>query len=81
MFSLLSTLAATYILTGGDYINSFFRTSKQVFITVFRDNIEHIFNDNPLIGTTNEQIMGIVGHKISQINTNTWIKLVCCVIK
>ena len=70
----LSNLATIYILTGGDYISSFFRTSKQLLVTVFLDNIEHICNDNPLILTTNEQIMGTEGQKISQINTDTWIK-------
>lgn len=75
----LSSLAVIYILTGGDYISSFFKTSKQTFVTVFLDNIEHICNDSPLILTIDEQIMGIEGQKISQINTDTWIKLVCCV--
>ena len=59
MHNPLSTLAAIYILTGSDYISSFFRTSEQAFVTVFLDNIEHICNDDPLILTTNEQIMGI----------------------
>ena len=75
----LSNLAAIYILTGGDYISGFFRTSKQTFVTVFLDNIEHICNDNPLILTSDKQIMGIQGQQISQINTDTWIKLVCCI--
>ena len=75
----LSNLAAIYILTGGDYISSFYKISKQTFVTVFLDNIKHICNDNPLILTTDEQIMGIEGHKISQLNSDTWIKLVRCV--
>ena len=40
-FPLLS-LATVYMLTGGDYISSFFRTSKQTFLHIFIENIEHI---------------------------------------
>ena len=74
----LSNLAAIYVLTGGDYISSFFKTSKQAFVTAYLDNIEHISND-PLVLTTDEQIMGIEGQRIDGINTDAWIKLVCCV--
>ena len=75
----LSNLAAIYILTGGDYVSGFFRTSKHTFVTVFLDNIEHICNDNPLVLTSDKHIMGIDGQQISQIITDTWIKLVCCI--
>ena len=57
----LSHLAAIYILTGGDYISSFFRTSKQAFVTAFLDNTEHICNDSPLILTSDKQVIGIEG--------------------
>ena len=55
----LCNLGAIYILTGGDYISSFFRTSKQTFVTAFLDNIEHVCNDNPLVVTTDKQVMGM----------------------
>ena len=36
-----SSLATVYMLTGGDYISSFFRTSKQT-LHIFIENIEHM---------------------------------------
>ena len=59
-FPMLS-LAAVYILTGGDYISSFFKTSKQTFKTVFIENIEHICDGGTYVETRSENVMGIEG--------------------
>ena len=75
----LLTLATIYILTGGDYVSSFFRTSKQAFINAFLSNIKHINKTGGLVETKSESIMGIEGHVLHKINLDTWAKLVCCV--
>ena len=77
-FPMLS-LAAVYILTGGDYISSFFKTSKQTFITVFIENIEHICDGGTFVETRSENVMGIEGYILHKINLDAWIKLVCSV--
>ena len=38
-----------YILTGSDYISTFFRTSKQTFVKAFVDNLCHICPDNVFV--------------------------------
>ena len=38
----LLTLVSIYILTGSDYISTFFRTSKNTFVEAFIENIDHI---------------------------------------
>ena len=70
---------AVYILTGGDYISSFFDTSKQTFITVFIENIEHICDGGTFIETRSENVMGIEGYVLHKLNLDAWIKLVCSV--
>ena len=77
-FPLLS-LATVYILTGGDYISSFFRTSKQTFLTVFIENIEYICNGDTFVETQSETVMGIEGYVLHKINLDAWIKFVCSV--
>ena len=44
----LLTLPTVYMLTGGDYISSFFKTSKQTFIKVFIENMGHICDGEAL---------------------------------
>ena len=75
----LLTLATIYVLTGGDYISGFFKTSKQTFMKVFIDNIEHICSDRVFVETHQETIMGIEGYKVLKISTEAWVKLVCSV--
>ena len=70
------TLATLYILAGGDYISSFFRTSKQTFVTVFIENLEHICNEL-LVETNSATFMRIEEHTLLKINLNAWIKLIC----
>ena len=47
----LLTSSAVYILTGGDYISSFFKTSKQTFIKVLIENIEYICDGEAFVDT------------------------------
>ena len=68
-----------YILTGGDYISSFFRTSKQAFLTAFIENIEHICGGDIFVQARSETLMGIEGYVLQKINLDVWIKLVCSV--
>ena len=75
----LLTLAAVYMLTGGDYVSSFFKTSKQTFIKVFIENIEHICNGDAFVETQSATVMGIEGYVLHKINLDAWIKLVCSV--
>ena len=67
-----NTLATIYILTGGDYISHFYKTSKLTFIRTF---IKHICNDGGLINMTS----GHEGQVFNKINTDAWLKLVCAV--
>ena len=57
----LLTLAVIYILTGGDYVSSFFRTSKQAFVNAFLNNVNHICASGGLLETRTESIMGFQG--------------------
>ena len=75
----LLTLATVYILTGGDYISSFFKTSKQTFLTVFIENIEHVCDGPTFIETQSKTRMGIEGYVLHKINFDAWIRLVCSV--
>ena len=77
-FPLLS-LATAYILIGGDYVSSFFRTSKQTFLTSFIENIEHICCSDIFVETRSETLMGVEGYVLQKINLDAWIKLVCSV--
>ena len=77
-FPLLS-LATVYMLTGGDYISSFFRTSKQTFLHIFIENIEHICDGGTFVETQSVMFMGIEGYILHKINLDAWIKLVCSV--
>jgi hypothetical protein len=53
------TLSTVYMLTGGDYINSFFKTSKQTFIKFLIENIEHICDGEAFVDTQSATVMGI----------------------
>ena len=76
----LLTIAAIYILTGGDYVSSFFRTSQQAFINTFLGNIKHIIGIRGLIETKFKLVTGFgEGHVLENINFETWVKLVLCV--
>ena len=75
----LLTLATVYMLTGGDYISSFFKTSKQTFVKVFIENIEHICNSDTFVEAQSETMMGIEGYVLRKINLDAWVKLVCSV--
>ena len=77
-FPMLS-LVAVYILTGGDYISSFFKTSKQTFLTVFIENIEHICDGGTFVEAQSETVMGIEGYVLHKLNLDAWVKLVCSV--
>ena len=71
------TLATIYILTGGDYVSSFFRTSKQAFINAFLSNIiKHISKTAALVETKSDSVMGFEGYVLHKINLDTWVKLV-----
>ena len=62
------------MLTGGDYISSFFKTLKQT-LNVFIENIEHICD-----GEAQSAIaMGIEGYVLHKINLEAWIKMICSV--
>lgn len=73
------TLASIYILTGGDYISSFFKTSKQTFLKVFIENIEHICNSRVFVETIPVTHMGMEGYGVCKIDVEAWTKFVCSV--
>ena len=66
------TLASIYILTGGDYISSFFKTSKQTFLKVFIENIEHICNSRVFVETIPVTHMGMEGYGVCKIDVEAW---------
>ena len=70
-FTLL-TLSTVCMLTDGDYISSFFKTSKQTFIKVLTENIGHICDGEAFADTQSATVMGILVHKI---NLDAWIEL------
>ena len=47
-----NTLATIYLLTGGDCISHFYKTSKLIFVRAFINNFKHICNDGGLINMT-----------------------------
>ena len=72
----LLTLVAIYILTGSDYISTFFRTSKQTFVKAFVNNICHICPDNAFVEV---ESCSVSGYHFKKINLEAWNRLVCCV--
>ena len=74
----LTSLAVVYILTGSDYISSFFRTSKKTFVSVFMENIQYICS-NGLVDLREVEIGGTEGYVLNKIIWEGWVKLVCCV--
>ena len=75
----LLTLSTVYMLTGGDYISSFFKTSKQTFIKVLIENMGHICDGEAFVDTQSATVMGIEGYVVHKINLDAWIQLVCSV--
>ena len=75
----INRLVALYVLSGSDYISSFFRTSKQVFINAFVDNCTYICNEGPFVELTNIDTLGMTGSVIKDVSITAWYKLVCCV--
>ena len=66
------------MLTGGDYIISFFKTLKQTFIKFLNENMRHILWG----GIRRYTICNSEGNKryvVHKINLHAWIKLVCSV--
>ena len=45
----ISTLVALYVLTGCDYVSSFFKQTKQKVIESFISNVKYILNDEALV--------------------------------
>ena len=72
-------LAAIYIISGSDYISSFFRTSKQVFVRTFIDNIKHVCADGVFVETGFCTCDDSEHLRLTNINREAWIRLVCCV--
>ena len=70
-----NTLATIYLLTGGDYISHFYKTSKLTFVRAFINNFKHTCNDGGLINMTS----GDEGQAFDDINSDAWLKLVCTV--
>ena len=66
----VSFSASIYVLTGGDYISSFFKTSKQTFLI---ENIEHICSNGVFVETIPVTYMGMEGYGI---DVEAWTKLV-----
>ena len=69
----LLTLSTIYMLTGGDYISSFFKTSKQTFIKVF------ICDGEAFVSTQSAASMGIDECVLHKINIDACIKFICSV--
>lgn len=74
----LTSLAAVYILTGGDYISSFFRTSKKTFVSVFIENVQYVCSEG-FVDMQGHVVTGIEGYVLNTIIMDGWVKLVCCV--
>ena len=74
----LTSLAVVYILTGGDYISSFFRSSKKTFTTAFIENIQYICSDG-FVDMESYEAMGIEGYILTKLLFDGWVKLSCCV--
>lgn len=65
-----STLTALYIVTGCDYLSFFYRVTKQNFLNVFLENLEHICCNGRFIE---------IGDNTISILEDSWIKLVVSV--
>ena len=74
----LTTLALVYILTSGDYISSFFRTSKKAFTTAFIENLQYICSDD-FEDMESYKAMGAEGYILKKLLFDGWVKLSCCV--
>lgn len=71
----VSTVVAMYVLTGCDYVSSFFRHTKQNFFECFLSNIKYILNNNSLVSFVEDD-----GHKVFEsIVMEPWLNLVCSV--
>ena len=76
----VSCLVSIYFLSGCDYVSSFFRTTKQTFVSTFVEYASYICKDGELVCM--ELVQGISGrqaHTLANINETAWGKLVCSV--
>lgn len=74
----LTNLAAVYILTGGDYISGFFRTSKKTFTSVFIENLLYVCSGG-FVDMQSHDAGGNEGYVLNKIVFEGWVKLVCSV--
>ena len=75
----VNNVVALYILSGSDYVSSFFKTSKQVFLSAFVDSCSYICENGPLVEVDDCDNQGITGSVIIGLSTDAWFRLVCCV--
>ena len=71
----LNSLVALYVLSGCDYISSFFKTSKQAFLTPFSEHCLYICENGPIVEMKDVED----GCIINDISTDAWYRLVCSV--
>ena len=65
-----------YVLTGCDYVSSFFKHTKQNFLQCFFSNIQFVLNSNSLITFVEDGN----GHTVFEsVSTEHWLHLVCSV--
>ena len=71
----ISTMVALYVLTGCDYVSSFFKHTKQEFISCFFSNLQYILQNESLTFVKDGN-----GHKVFKgIVMDPWINLVKCI--
>ena len=75
----LNSLVALYVLSGCDYVSSFFKTSKQVFLNAFIDNCKYICESGPLVELRDCENLGMTGSILVGISTDAWYRVVSCV--
>ena len=74
----VSTVVCMYMLTGCDYVSSFFKHTKTKFVECLFSNIQYILSTNSLIHFVGDGH----GHKVfDTIHTESWLNLVCSPIK
>ena len=72
----VSTMVALYVLSGCDYVSSFFKHTKQNFLECFFSNIQFVLNNNSLITFVEDGN----GHTVFEsVSTEHWLHLVCSV--
>ena len=72
----ISTMVALYVLTGCDYVSSFFKHTKKHFIECLFSNKQYILKNNSIISLIEDGN----GHKLFDgVLEEPWLNLACSV--